>query len=676
MKKAVKWVLIIGGSLCVAILLVLILVPAFVDIAKYKPEIEKKVAQATGRSFSVGDDLSLTLFPWAGVALADLKLGNPPGFTTPNFLSIDTFEVRIKLLPLLTSFGKNIQVSRFVIDAPKIILEKKKNGKTNWENIGGATAPKSQPKATPKSTPESQGFSLESLVVGEFAITNGNLLWVDHSSDQKQEISNLDIKLKEVSLDKPIKIELATQMNAKPLQLKGRIGPLGKKVGEGTIPFDLAIDALQTLDLKITGQVSDPAKTPRFDLSIDISEFSPRKLLSELGQAFPVQTTDPKALSRLMFNAQLNGSTKKLVVKNAELTLDDTHIQLSATAKDFAKPDLAFKLNLDQIDLDRYLPPKSENEPSKAAKTSTARKATDYGPLRRLILDGTVNINKAIIQKAKVENLHLKISARNGILKMDPVKMRLYQGDLALKTVMDVRQNTPKNNVALQANNIQVGPLLKDVLEKDLMEGTFNANAAIGMIGEAPEQIKRTLNGNGNLSFTDGAILGIDLAGMVRNVASAFGLSESPAQKPRTDFAELNIPFRIINGIFKTPKSNMASPLLRILAIGQADLVKETLDFRVEPKFVATLVGQGDQAQRSGLMVPVIVSGTFASPSFRPDMEALVKKRVDKEIQKVIEKNEGLKNLLPGKGKSGEEASPIGETFKGLMKELPFGKKK
>ena len=61
--------------------------------------------------------------------------------------------------------------------------------------------------------------------------------------------------------------------------------------------------------------------------------------------------------------------------------------------------------------------------------------------------------------------------------------------------------------------------------------------------GEVPEQIKKTLNGTGDLSFADGAIKGIDLAGMARNAKAAFGLAEKGAQRPRTDFSELNVPF-------------------------------------------------------------------------------------------------------------------------------------
>ena len=84
-KKFLKWAAIIVGCFVVVIIAALILIPMFVDVAKYKPMLESKVTEATGRPFSVGDDLSLSLFPWAGVSFSDLRLGNPAGFTEKDF---------------------------------------------------------------------------------------------------------------------------------------------------------------------------------------------------------------------------------------------------------------------------------------------------------------------------------------------------------------------------------------------------------------------------------------------------------------------------------------------------------------------------------------------------------------------------------------------------------------
>ena len=58
------------------------------------------------------------------------------------------------------------------------------------------------------------------------------------------------------------------------------------------------------------------------------------------------------------------------------------------------------------------------------------------------------------------------------------------------------------------------------------------------MKGDDAVAIKRTLNGNGDLLFEDGAIKGVDLDGMVHNTKAAFGLAEKGGKAPRTDFSK------------------------------------------------------------------------------------------------------------------------------------------
>jgi AsmA protein len=210
--------------------------------------------------------------------------------------------------------------------------------------------------------------------------------------------------------------------------------------------------------------------------------------------------------------------------------------------------------------------------------------------------------------------------------------MRLYQGSAAVKTAVNVKGDHPVTDVQIDLDKVQVHPLLKDLAHKDFIEGTTKAHLALSMTGEDPARIKQTLDGKGSLIFTDGAIIGVDLASMARNVKAALGGEVKSGSKPRTDFAEFLAPFTIENGVFHTSETSLKSPLLRLLAAGKADLVKQTLDFRIDPKLVSTIKGQGDQKERSGLEVPIIVSGSFSDPSFRPDVEAIAKDQLKKAL--------------------------------------------
>ncbi|MBW1827566.1 MAG: AsmA family protein, partial [Deltaproteobacteria bacterium] len=344
--------------------------------------------------------------------------------------------------------------------------------------------------------------------------------------------------------------------------------------------------------------------------------------------------------------------------------LDGSKLKISMEAGNFSKPSVSFKCDLDQIDLDRYLPPPSpEKRVEKQPKTAAAqvKKKTDYSSLRRLSVDGTAKIGSLKIKGAKIENVHLKLMGKHGVFNLRPMTMALYQGDLSGHGRFSVQTDVPRTNVQVTLNSVQAGPLFTDVLKKDFLEGNLKANIDLTMTGDDAKQIKKTLNGNGNLLFKDGAIKGIDIAGMVNNVQAAFGLAEKAGGTQRTDFSKLDVPFTVKQGLVNTTNTTLISPLIRLTASGTADLVSENLDFRVEPKFVGTLKGQEDSQERSGLMVPVLVTGTFSSPKFRPDFERILKQKIEKNLQDL------QKQLLPGDGQKGEPQD-IGEQIKGLLK--------
>ncbi len=661
MKKVLKWGAIIFASLIVVVIAALLIIPMFVDANKYIPELEKFVSKTTNRPFSVADDAKLSLFPWATLAFSDLKLGNPSGFQENEFASIKSFEIRVKLLPLLLSFFKEIEISRFILDQPRIVLVKNKNGNVNWEFSKETTqTPKDAKK--PMGKPSATTLPIGALTVGDFSLKDGAVLWIDHSTDTRKEVSAINLTLKDAALDRPVQLAFSAQMDKQPLSVEGFVGPLAQGLEGGSVPLDLSVNAFKELSMQLKGNLNNPLASPAANIDLKVVEFSPRKLLAALEQPFPVATADPTALNRVALKAQVNASSKNVSLSSGLLDLDDSKLKFSMNASEFSRPKITFDLNLDEINLDRYLPPQPEKpatakQPAQKAPTQKAGK-TDYTPLRQLIMDGQLNIGKLTVSKAKINDIYLKVSARNGIINLDPLQLKMYQGGAAGKAALNVQQDVPKSNLDLNVNNIQINPLLKDVLQKDILEGATNAKLTLSMIGDDPASIKKSLNGEGTFVFNDGAIKGIDLAGMARNIKTAFG-GEKVTERPKTDFTELAAPFSIKNGVVNTPQTSLKSPLLRIIAAGNADLVNETLDFRVEPKVVSTIKGQGDETQRSGIMVPVLVSGTFAAPKFRPDLKGAATQELEK---KVLESKE-VKKVLEK-----EELKPLEEKTKGVLK--------
>jgi len=665
MSKTIKWIMIIGLGLVLLLFLAIIIVPLTIDVEKYKPQIEAQVTKATGRPFKLGGKLKPSLFPWVGVALADLHLGNPPEFKEKDFVSVEEFEVRVKLLPLLS---RNVEIKRFVIKGPQIVLERQKDGRGNWEGLGQTKTEKTtKPKQpTEEKSKTAEGLPIKTLAVGEFSIADGKILWIDHSTDIRKEVKDINLTLADVSLDKPIKVDLRAISDEHTLALRGSVGPVGMDIGKGALPLDLVVKLLETITIQVKGRIENPASSPQMNLAMNIESFSPRKLLERIQKPLPFEPKDSKVFNTVALALKLSGNPNDIAVSDGKLTLDDSQIAFHARAKDFEKPDLKFDLNLDRIDLDRYLPAPAKDEklPVEKEKLSEEQpRKTDYKGLRSLVLDAGIKVGELKVKNIRMQNIVLKATANNGIIRLDPFNMDLYKGRMAVNGTLDVRQNTSQTAMKLELSDAQVGPFGKDFLQKEIIDGTLSANIDMQLKGDQPELIRRTLNGKGNLNFKDGAIVGIDLANMVRNVQAKLTLTDKPSEKPRTDFSELLMPFSITDGLFKTDGSVLNSPLLRLVATGTADLAKETLNMKIVPKFVGTLVGQGDTKQRSGVMVPVNITGSFTQPKFQPDFKSL--------IGQPLPDKKDIEKMIPPKEKVKEDLEKQAEK---LIKGLPFGK--
>lgn len=668
MKKVIKWFMIAVGFLAVVVIAMLLLLPVFMNVQKYKPYIERRVSEAVGRPFTMGDKFKVSLFPWAGVSLSDLQLVNPPGFDEKDFVSVKSFEIRVKLIPFLFSKFKDIQINHIVLNEPRIALIKQKDGKTTWAFKEKEPAQSKKNEIKPIEGEPGKEFTLKSLAVGDISINKGYILWMDHSNKEKNEISDLNLQLLDVSLDRPVNLKFAARMDGHPVSVNGSIGPVGEKPGRGSVPFDISVNALKQLAIHLKGRVENPAENPEFDLAIDVSPFSLRKLLAETGRPITAGQSDPGNLNKVAFKAHLKGNPQKISVSDGILNIDESKINFTVNAKDFSGPDITFNVKLDHIDLNRYLPPKP-SEKSDTNKISGSNKPTskepdsiktDYSLLRRFVLNGSMRAGKVKINKTVAQDINLKVSGKNGVFHINPLTMKLYNGDMSGNVTLNVKKDTPQSNIKLKLNHIECEPLIKDILEKDILKGTLKAGVALSMSGEDAENIMKTLNGKGEFSVKNGAVKGVDLVAMVRNTDGAYGFAGKGNNKPETGFSELYAPFTITDGLFKTTDTHMLSTLIRVAVSGKANLPDETLKFRIEPVVVTTSKADKTKMKRSEVKVPVLVSGTFSSPKFRPDLKAVAKDNLEKEVfeskkfKKIFKKKkyapyeDAAKNLLKG----------------------------
>ena len=109
------WAKILLGVF-VVLLLVVLAVPYFVNVDRYRDTISDAIAKQTGRKVTLGP-IHARLFPGAGVTVSDLHIGNPSGFPDGDLLGADEIGVNVALAPLLHG---TIHVNSVDIVRPKL----------------------------------------------------------------------------------------------------------------------------------------------------------------------------------------------------------------------------------------------------------------------------------------------------------------------------------------------------------------------------------------------------------------------------------------------------------------------------------------------------------------------------------------------------------------------------
>ena len=189
---------------------------------------------------------------------------------------------------------------------------------------------------------------------------------------------------------------------------------------------------------------------------------------------------------------------------------------------------------------------------------------------------------------------------------------------------VDATAKSPVQAFRFSLSNLDAYPFLDAVAGFHSIEGKAAIAIDLTSSGASQRAMVSALNGTAKFEFTDGAIRGINIAKMVRNLSSATLSGWQEGEADKTDFASLGASFKIAQGKAQTNDLHLIGPLVRMAGAGTIDLPAQTLNFRVDPQVVASLEGQGGKSDLEGLGVPVAVSGPWASPSIYPDIAGIL----------------------------------------------------
>lgn len=426
------------------------------------------------------------------------------------------------------------------------------------------------------------------------------------------------------------------------LGLEGAEIPGGKQTGRvaasrlsiNTKTQVMALDGLTAdlagMSLKASATGNKIMDAPDIRGTLDTGEFSPRKLMETLGLEAPV-TADPAVLNKASVTGSFRVAEDRAALSGLKAVLDDTRMNGDFSATGGEPAVLRASLKVDQIDVDRYLPPEGQE-----AETPTEEGVgeIDASDLRKVDAEASLDIGKLKVSGITMTSVQAKAVVKDGKLTVDPLGAALYGGKVAGLLALDGSSDVPKLTFRQSLNSVQVGSLLGDMADVDRLTGKAAMSLNLNTAGTTSKDMISALDGDIDFELADGMIRGFNITHALQSAVALFERKAPPkATSNDTVFEDFRGSAKVEKGVVRSDDLNASLPNLQVTGAGMVDLGSQNMDYRLDatvPKGqAATDAGLGKLAGKS---VPVKITGSLDDPSVSADVSAIIASQVESFI--------------------------------------------
>ncbi|OFW72145.1 MAG: hypothetical protein A2W02_00685 [Alphaproteobacteria bacterium RBG_16_64_48] len=695
MRGRTRLLLIVGGTIIGVAVLGLIAVNLLVSADWVRDRVASRIKEQTGRVLEVNGTTALLFVPGPRVVITDATFADPEARAGTADFSVGRLVLDLSLMELMS---REVDAERVVLERPVLTLRLGKDDRPKEDKPkepGVAKAPGDKPR--------------RDVRLRDVRIEDGTVNIVYDEKGTEKRIEHIAANLSLPTLTAPFT----------------GTGTFDWK--EQTVDFNFGLTSLADLrqrrPAKLVLALDTPVIAARFDGSIlTRPDFTGQGKLSAKAHSIPsllAWMREKPAAATAIGDGELSS---RVEWKKGEITVSEARFALEhATGQGQAvvtlkspRPHVRAALALDYLDLNPFLsssPAQAADAGGtpKAAKESAPSQAESVAPRQApsgeaspqqgaevpkdwfskpdgdqsastgaqepsapapsaspASFDADVNLN---VRKTRVMHLDLGPSSlgltfRDGVLSATLGGMDLYDGHASGKLVLDAAKPVPAFTGDFRLEGVQAKTLLSDAAQFSLLEGHTKLALQISGSGTTAEQIKSSLEGQGSLAVSDGAIDGVNLTEMISQIGEGQipDMRQGPGNK--TAFSDLGGSFTIKNGIAQTSNLQMTSPLLKVAAAGSVDLTQSTINMLANPEIVAGPEGQGGANALAGLSVPVRIEGPLDRPTIKPEIKGMFA-NPEKAGKTVKQIGEALQKKFKGK--------PVGEAIGRFLGNVQIG---
>jgi len=613
-----RWIVrIIFGLLALVVLAVgvLFLLPAD-RIARL---VTDQFQAATGRAMTLQGDVRPTLWPELGVNTGAVTIANADWSQSGPMLSAERLSIGVDIMALL---GGEVRIKRIEAEGAQVMLEIGKDGRGNWEMAPTGAAGASSGAGEAGGIP---AFTLDKAV-----LTAGGLSFIDHASGARTDLSDIDATLQLPDFQGAADLNLAASMNGQRFQLNAQIAEFAAFLAAGAVPV--------TVNFKVGGSsvgfkgragMAPVAAGGR--LEADIADM--KAVFALIGQAAP---SVPKGLGQSI------GVTGEVTLTDAgRMTLRDGVIRLDQNTLTGAvdlglspKPKVTATLAAGALDLTGLTEGGNAGTASASADTGWSRDVIDVSGLQAADAQIALTADSIDLGLARLGRTSVTVALEDGRAVTELREIAAYDGVFAGTVVLNSRSGL-STRATLRGTGVKLKPLLVQMADYDRLQTTGDLNLNLLGVGNSMAALMNGLSGDGSIKFGAGELAGLDLAGMLSHLDASY-----VGAGAKTIFDSIGASFTIDKGVLSNEDLALITPLVTATGKGRVGIGAQTLDYRL---VAALLEGQAN----GGIKVPVLISGPWAKPKFKLDLESLAKERLNVEADKLkVQAEEALRNKV------------------------------
>jgi uncharacterized protein involved in outer membrane biogenesis len=611
-------------------------------IAERRQTILDKVSIALGRQVHA-DDIKVS-FGWGIMAdVTGVQVADDPDISKKPFIEASNVYTRLQLVPLL---ARRIEVTEVVLDKPVIRIVQTRDGTFNVSTLGrkkvrteeesgaggggkGGGANEESPMAEAGRAPATLG----SLLVQNFSIKDGTLIFQTEGAPESSTVNAIDLKIRDFGFNAPFTVAvtfaaLSDQQNfdlsatigplinngvidvdAIPLSGKAKAGPillsqletipmLAKAIPpklsvSGPIAFDATADGtIQSIKFKVSSDLSAPAIA--FGDSFNKPADTPLKISAEGSQTgsgvevtlanitlgdLEAKATDIKVgagttAARIDTNNFDIGSLAKVVpalgkynltgkteihtaatLAHGNASADGTvalagvglsipdqkappisnisgNIKLAGTSADVGP--LTFNLGAQQATLtshiDQFQPLVMSYElnaaavrladlapsrpPDEVINQLFAKGAVSIGSMAGPTIDSEITSPSGNLANVPYQNLKLSLSLADKLARVTTLRLKAFSGDIVATGNTRLEASAPMQ-ASISFTNLDIQQALDSQKSKaaGTVRGTLGGKINVSGKTGTFDAMKPTLKGNGNLTLTNGKLIGVNIGG-------------------------------------------------------------------------------------------------------------------------------------------------------------------